>query len=323
MTKSEQDEILEIAVKRLRHLHEDLDDEDLRQRLLAFIITAALCNPDVDVRNKFFDTNVDMLVNAFMADDYFDDEEGIPLDLDTKWLFKRQHLLQQGIRGDSDAMEQVKRQMPAMGPSLTLVEGSLKTVEESIPTYRENLDLFEDAVFMAAQAMPLMHSNSKKTFSEEAMKLIRGYDAGMGMVIAFGSVLRDIRLPKHIRESLLFKILWDGVWIFSALINDVLGLNKDVKNSATMHTVILRKVVREGIPLKQSFDEEVKRLKNVCQDIQLAAEKLLETFPEETSVKEFIRYCFEFCDGQTYAYILLSQLKLRYGSTVMEVIPAD
>jgi len=321
MSRVEQDTLLRTTVKRLRHLYEELDDDEVAKKFQGFIVAGALLYPRMDADSKLFEVILDNLAAVFKADDVVDDDEELPEGIDTKFLYKRYGCWEAAFGEDYERLcNEMSTAIPGVEDCYEVLRDANRKTREMIPSL-----IMEKAVreAFATSEAGILNLDKSANFSEEARRLIRGFDSGVGFYVEFGASLAQIKLPTYVRESLLFKILIGCIRNFGALINDVLGLNKDMKLGTTNATVVLRRVVREGISLKEAFHTEVKRLKDLSHDIPLAATKLTEAFPEEQSVGAFVKYVLEFSDGQIYANMLGSQLKNRYGFIKMEIVPQD
>jgi hypothetical protein len=324
LTKSEQDAMLMTAVKRFREFYEDLDDDDLNQKLLGFLIMATFLYPGLDVGSTTFSAGYDMIISIFRGDDYFDDEDGLPIEADIKLLFKRRAEWERVCAGEFEVLADAGHYLPPAIPFYNLLLNSIKKAETVVPNLRTNMESSMREVMLSTQALFLMQRPpGGDGYSEEGLRVLRGYDAGMCMLSEYGIALRDIHLPKYVRDTLLFRMFQDGVRLFSALINDVLGLNKDIKNSATKDNVILRKVVNAQMSLGDSFREELARLQNTLHDMQISGKLLVEAFPDEEAVAPYVQHCFQYCEGQNYWYMLLSKLNIRYGSMNFEIVSAN
>jgi len=326
LSKEEQNELVEKAVKRLRYMFEELDEDDIRKMLREKTIVTALIFPRCDVRSKSYEVAVDYLARLFQADDFMDTEECSSFDdvaFVTRTMLKKPVHWRQAFEPNTDQEFKEFEHMCPPGAEVTmrLFSEIPKSVENEMPEFAEKMKHTLIATYLSAQAHPfIIRKEDPLNFSEEGMKTIREFENGVGGLAEFGALLNGATISKKIRKSLLFSMVSSGVRTYGGLINDLLGLQKDIKKDATNENCILRRIVREGASLETSFAEAVKRLQNTIHDINVAMVRLLEAFPDEPGLANFFQAFKDFCDGQILSYVVASQLKGRYGAMSMEIV---
>jgi len=326
MTGDEQEKILKNYVSRLRTLHEELDDEELRLRFRDWLTICCLIYPTENVNTEIFTAVSDIFAAVFHIDDLADDEEMMQeLALTCPAVYRRFDIWEElWSTGNTECYNRIALQFPILKTGLGHLAQSVERVANLLPGLRERLCYPNRALFESAETVPLVTLDLERdgeSLSEEGLKFVRGLNAGFQMPLEFITAVEGVELPEEVRSSLLFEIFMNGFNLGSGLFNDIFGLSKDMKKSASSDNCILRKVVREGIPLEQSFQETLLLLRNTTKDTRLAGKKLMETFPKQTSVSKFIRIAEHIFDGQIYSYLLLFKLKGRYGSIDFKVEP--
>jgi len=316
---------LDDFVHRLRSLHEELDDEEIREKYLGWLILTVTVFPTLDVQSDIFKSVSNICAGSFQIDDAIDDAEAMEdLKIGLDSIYKRYPVWKRIFDGEYEAWNEIALAHPVMAVAIQFYIEAFDVFCQHVPNFRKIIAPFQKAVFRGAEAIPLLPNNyteDANTFSEQAFKKVREADAGGQLFVEASAALASVTLPPHVRQSLLFKIFINGFNLCAGLFNDIFGLKKDVKNNSTNLTCILRRVIREGISLRESFDQTAKLLRDTTRDVRFTGKMLLETFPAEKSVKDFVQIAERAFDGQVYAYFMLFQLGNRYGETLIEILP--
>ncbi len=312
--KAEADRILGTYVARARPLFTDLDEETLRAVTENYLILVLYCHPTADVESPEVRLIFDSITAVFHMDDIVDATEDISdLNLTCHTVFKRYPSWKKLFAGEYEEFERFGLFYPILKTGMNYLVDGCKEAEIGIPNFRKKIHYGLKAMFDSMTAIPILLGLHKPghRFSEESFKLIRGYNAGMQNTLELIIAFSNVEVSEDIRGTILFRSLMDNFNIISGLLNDILGLQKDVKEHLTNDTGILRKVVNEGVLLQVSANAALEALKNAMHDVSVAVELLQISFPEDQHLPTFIQLFKHVYDGQIYSY--KAWCKVRYG----------
>jgi hypothetical protein len=93
--------------------------------------------------------------------------------------------------------------------------------------------------------------------------------------------------------------------LISGMANDVICIKKEVECDEIAQNYALRKVVKDGMSLKQAMDYVVKVEQQMALDYIKMRQMLLEEwFPDDKNLKKYIEIIDYFVDGSLYLYLV-------------------
>ena len=322
-----QNKILATLSKSLRYIYEDLDDESCAKMIRDCLIIVVCCNPTWDCEDPRFSAVLKSWIIAFKLDDLIDDGDfvaghGFNVNATGSYL-KKVDTIEDLTDPTGEDLRKLVLAYPTDQDLIRILFEAKDELKRVCPAFRRgNREHFTQAALLTLQSCALFSvdmNSPETTFTEAGLQSVRNKNVGLSMLMEEAACCDGVSVSSKLRDTLLFRILTDAFEKCSSRYNDTLGLVKDIKNSQTKDTCILRRVVNEGISLEESLNLAFTSLNESIHDFKVAARLLRQAVPEDEQLDGFIRIMECHLDGQIYAF---KNVK-RYGEFQTKFCKSD
>jgi hypothetical protein len=152
-------------------------------------------------------------------------------------------------------------------------------------------------------------------YSDETYRMLRARDGGFYTVLEMILLVRGVQLPRKVRKNILFNVIVDNAAGSLSLVNDLMGLRKEIRDKE-IDNLVIRKVEVEKVSLALAFAQVNELVVKQRNDVALACDKLATEFPEDEDVPLFIDVVKSFLDGHVY----FSVYGKRYGDIGITIV---
>jgi hypothetical protein len=311
---AELERLLDIHGRRAESLFPEYDWETLRPAMAdAMAYTAFYA--DFPPESPEFEFIFDAGVGTAQMDEVADGETQNGIDTSPKLAYKHYRTWKRLREGDVEAFETLGLHYPPLALGTSYMAATTITTQKLIPDAKKKLVHIVPMIVDSMLAVFFAKTGGK--FSESTLTYLRGLTYAAETTLETIAGFSGAVLEEKVRECCLFKVLVMAFRNGIGLYNDILGLPKDIRQSETNETSVLRRVVGEGLSLAEALSATLRVLNEQTQDIREASRIMMETFPEDTNLAEYIRLLQSAYTGHLYWYVI----SLRYSKVQYSLRP--